>query len=44
MFARAGEPKRLVILPGRAHYDVYAGDCFAEVMDHATAWFSLYLR
>jgi dipeptidyl aminopeptidase/acylaminoacyl peptidase len=44
MFARAGEPKRLVILPGRAHYDVYAGDCFAEVMAHATAWFSLYLR
>jgi dipeptidyl aminopeptidase/acylaminoacyl peptidase len=43
MYERAGEPKRLVLLPGRAHYDVYAGDCFAEVMGHATNWFATYL-
>jgi cephalosporin-C deacetylase-like acetyl esterase len=44
MYERAGEPKKLVLLPGRAHYDVYAGECFAEVMRHATDWFSTRLQ
>ena len=43
MYERAGEPKKLVLLPGRAHYDVYAGECFAEVMGHATDWFAAHL-
>lgn len=43
MFERAGEPKRLVLLPGRAHYDVYAGACFVETMSETTAWFKAYL-
>ena len=43
MYERAGEPRRLVLLPGRGHYDVYSGAGFAEVMSHATAWFSIYL-
>lgn len=43
MYERAGEPKRLVLLPGRSHYDVYSGAGFAEVMAEATAWFSQYL-
>ena len=44
MHQRASEPKKLVILPGYAHYDVYAGECFNQVMAHATAWFSKYLQ
>jgi uncharacterized protein len=44
MYERALEPKRLLLLPGRAHYDVYSGECFREVMGAATAWFDTYLR
>jgi pimeloyl-ACP methyl ester carboxylesterase len=43
MYEHAGEPKKLVLLPGRSHYDVYSGQGFVEVMAHATAWFSKYL-
>ena len=28
MFARAGEPKKLVVLKGFGHYEVYGGEAF----------------
>jgi dienelactone hydrolase len=43
MHARAGEPKKLVVLKGYGHYDVYAGAAFREVMGHTTAWFRQHL-
>jgi fermentation-respiration switch protein FrsA (DUF1100 family) len=43
MHARAGEPKRLVLVPGCGHYDVYSGAGFARVMAEATDWFGAYL-
>lgn len=43
MHARAGEPKKLVVLRGYGHYDVYAGVPFREVMGHTTAWFRQHL-
>lgn len=43
MYARAGEPKKLVILPGLTHYDVYAGEAFATVMRESVAWYSRFL-
>jgi fermentation-respiration switch protein FrsA (DUF1100 family) len=43
LFRRAGEPKRLVVLRGFGHYEVYAGDCFRQVMEHALGWYRQYL-
>jgi len=43
LFRRAGEPKRLVVLRGFGHYEVYAGDCFRQVMEHALGWYHQYL-
>jgi dienelactone hydrolase len=43
MYARAGEPKRLVILPGLAHFDVYAGEGFAAVMRESLDWYRRFL-
>jgi fermentation-respiration switch protein FrsA (DUF1100 family) len=37
MFARAGEPKKLVILKGFGHYEVYGGEAFRQVMDETAA-------
>src|SRR5262249_15333923 len=33
MYARAGEPKKLVVLKGFGHYEVYGGDAFRQVME-----------
>jgi len=33
MYARAGEPKKLVVLKGVGHYEVYGGEAFRRVMD-----------
>ncbi|MCC6628453.1 MAG: alpha/beta fold hydrolase [Chloroflexi bacterium] len=44
MHARAGEPKRLVLVPNAGHYDLYSGPGFARVMAEATDWFDAYLR
>ena len=35
MYAKAGEPKKLVVLKGYSHYEVYEGPAFDEVMDHS---------
>jgi uncharacterized protein len=43
LFRRAGEPKRLVVLRGFGHYEVYAGDCFRQVMDHTLGWYRQHL-
>jgi hypothetical protein len=43
LFRRAGEPKRLVVLRGFGHYEVYTGDCFRQVMEHTLGWYRQYL-
>lgn len=43
LYARAGEPKKLVVLKGYGHYEVYAEPAFSEVMDAALAWYRQYL-
>jgi uncharacterized protein len=43
LFRRAGEPKRLVVLRGFGHYDVYTGDCFRQVMEHTLGWYRQYV-
>lgn len=43
LFAKAGEPKKLVTLKGWGHYEVYAGRAFEEVMGETVAWFQSYL-
>lgn len=43
MFARAGEPKKLVILKGFGHYEVYGGEAFRQVMDETVAWYKTHL-
>ena len=41
-FALAGQPKRLVSLPGR-HYDAYMG-LLSQSIDAALAWFAEHLK
>jgi uncharacterized protein len=43
MYRRAGEPKKLVVLSGWGHYEVYAGECFRQVMEPTIAWYREYL-
>jgi uncharacterized protein len=43
MYARAGEPKKLVLLRGFGHYEVYAKPAFDQVMREATDWYRQYL-
>jgi fermentation-respiration switch protein FrsA (DUF1100 family) len=43
LYAKAGEPKKLVTLKGWGHYEVYAGRAFEEVMGETTTWFQRYL-
>lgn len=43
VYARAGEPKRLVVLPGLHHYDVYAGDGTRQTGALAIDWFQRYV-
>jgi dipeptidyl aminopeptidase/acylaminoacyl peptidase len=43
LFAKAGEPKKLVTLKGWGHYEVYAGRAFDEVMAETLAWFQAHL-
>ncbi|MGH7322830.1 MAG: alpha/beta hydrolase [Candidatus Rokuibacteriota bacterium] len=39
MYARAREPKRLVVLPGVPHYGVYSGEAFRRVIALAHEWY-----
>jgi uncharacterized protein len=43
LYARAGEPKKLVMLKGFGHYEVYEGEAFRQVMKAATDWYHQYL-
>ena len=43
MYARAGEPKKLVVLQGFGHYEVYGGDAFRQVMEETLAWYGTHL-
>jgi len=43
MYDRAGEPKKLVVLPKWGHYEVYAGEAYRQVMDPTVAWYQQYL-
>ncbi len=43
LFARAGEPKKLVVLKNWGHYEVYAGDAFRQVMAPTLAWYREHL-
>ncbi len=42
LYARAGEPKKLVVLRGFGHYEVY-GRAFRQVMDETLAWYGTHL-
>ena len=43
MYLRAGEPKKLIVLKGYGHYQVYFGDALRQVMDASISWCRLYL-
>jgi dipeptidyl aminopeptidase/acylaminoacyl peptidase len=43
LHARAGEPKKLVVLKGYGHYEVYAEPAFSEVMAATLAWYREHL-
>ncbi len=43
LYARAGEPKKLVVLKGYGHYEVYAEPAFSEVMDATRDWYQRHL-
>lgn len=43
MHARAGEPKKLVVLEGFGHYQVFTPPAIDQVMAEVTAWFETYL-
>jgi len=44
LYARADEPKKLVILKGYGHYEVYVEPAFSEVMCATLDWYRTYLR
>ena len=43
LYAHAGEPKRLVVLKGYSHYEVYQEPAFSEVMAATLEWYRQYL-
>lgn len=43
LYAKAGEPKKLVVLSGVGHYEVYAKPAFDGVMRETVAWFEEHL-
>jgi dipeptidyl aminopeptidase/acylaminoacyl peptidase len=43
MHAAAGEPKKLVVLKGFGHYQVFVSPAIDQVMDETTAWFGQHL-
>jgi uncharacterized protein len=43
LFARAGEPRRLVVLKGYGHYQVFVPPALDEVMVETLDWFRSYL-
>jgi dipeptidyl aminopeptidase/acylaminoacyl peptidase len=43
LYAKAGEPKKLVVLKGWGHYEVYAGEAFRLVIEPTLAWYRQHL-
>ncbi|MBI4516870.1 MAG: alpha/beta hydrolase [Deltaproteobacteria bacterium] len=43
LYARAGEPKQLLLLPGVTHVDFYLGDALEQVTAAAREWFQRHL-
>ena len=43
LYAHAKEPKKLVVLKGVGHYEVYAEPAFTQVMSETLAWFQEHL-
>jgi fermentation-respiration switch protein FrsA (DUF1100 family) len=43
LYARAGEPKRLVTLQGVGHYQVYFEPAFSQVMAETVTWYATHL-
>ena len=43
LYAHAGEPKKLVVLKGYGHYEVYSEPAFSEVMAATLDWYGEYL-
>ena len=43
LYRRAGEPKKLVVLKGYGHYEVYTQPAFGEVMQATLAWYGEHL-
>lgn len=39
MYERAGEPKKLVVLRGRGHYDIYRDPALRDVISETLNWF-----
>lgn len=43
LYAHAKEPKKLVVLKGHGHYEVYAEPAFSEVMEATLDWYGQHL-
>jgi dipeptidyl aminopeptidase/acylaminoacyl peptidase len=43
LYQRAGEPKKLVVLKGFGHYQVYLEPAFGQIMGETTEWYRRYL-
>ena len=43
LYAHAGDPKKLVVLKGYGHYEVYSEPGFSEVMAATLEWYGVYL-
>ena len=43
LYAHAKEPKKLVVLKGHGHYEVYQEPAFSEVMGATLEWFGLHM-
>jgi hypothetical protein len=43
MYAKARQPKKLVVLENMIHEDVYRGEGFEQVVKHTNAWFQEYM-
>jgi uncharacterized protein len=43
LYAKAGEPKKLIVLKGWGHYEVYTGDAFRQVIEPTLAWYQTHL-
>jgi fermentation-respiration switch protein FrsA (DUF1100 family) len=43
LFERAGEPKKLIIVPGVTHVDFYLGEAFGQVITLSLDWLRRYL-